>query len=95
KMPLTGSKNSMRPESAPLESYDALTAYAGFSLVLSRSASDLPPGDRAEVLSKAIKLREIVLTVDPLSFQPDALATDWMWPESALEDWRSLLMTRE
>ncbi len=95
KMPLTGAKNSTTPESAPLESYDALTAYAGFSLILSRSASDLPPGDRAEVLNKAIKLRKIVLNADPLSFQPDALATDWMWPESALEDWRSLLMTRE
>jgi tetratricopeptide (TPR) repeat protein len=95
KMPLTGAKNSTNPESAPLESYDALTAYAGFSLILSRSASELPPGDRAEVLSKAIKLRKIVLNADPLSFQPDALATDWMWPESALEDWRSLLMTRE
>ena len=95
KMPLVGAKNSTTPETAPLESYDALTAYAGFSLILSRSASNLPPGDRAEVLSKAIKLRKIVLNADPLSFQPDALATDWMWPESALEDWRSLLMTRE
>ncbi len=95
KMPLTGAKNSMRPESTPLESYDALTAYAGLSLVLSRSASALAPGDRAQVLNKAIKLRKIVLNADPLSFQPDALATDWMWPESALEDWRSLLMARE
>lgn len=95
KMPLTGAKNSMRAETTPLESYDALTAYAGFSLVLSRAASNLPPGDRAEVLGKAIKLRKIVLNADPLSFQPDALATHWMWPESALEDWRSLLMARE
>ncbi|MGL5194199.1 MAG: CHAT domain-containing protein, partial [Chroococcales cyanobacterium] len=95
KMPLTGAKNSTTPESAPLESYDALTAYAGFSLVLSRSASALAPAEQAQVLSKAIKLRKIVLNADPLSFQPDALATDWMWPESALEDWRSLLMTRE
>ncbi len=95
KMPLMGAKNSTIPESTPLESYDALTAYAGFSLVMSRSVSNLPPGDRTQVLSKAIKLRKIVLSVDPLAFQPDALARQWMWPEAALEDWRSLLMERE
>lgn len=95
KMPVSESPNSTTPQPSPLESADALNAYAGFALVLMRSLPQLPESDRPARLSKAIKLREMVLSVDSLRFQPDALAANWMWPESAVEDWRSLLLVKE
>jgi hypothetical protein len=31
------------------------------------------------------------LTNDPVNFQADALAKNWLWSEQAIADWRTLL----
>lgn len=70
---------------------EALTSYAGWALTLAKSAQTQPPDKRASLMDQAIKLRQRVLTADPINFQPDALGKNWMWSEAAIKDWRSLL----
>lgn len=70
---------------------EALTSYAGWALTLAKSAQTQPPDKRASLMSQAVKLRQRVLTADPINFQPDALGKNWMWSEAAIKDWRSLL----
>ncbi|MEB3827828.1 CHAT domain-containing protein [Phormidium sp. CCY1219] len=100
KMPATGWKSTAEDNSgglstaaqpAPLESEEALTAYAGLALVLQKRLPELPEGDRNALLGKARKQQEMVLSADPLNFQPEALGKNWLWPEGAIQDWRSLM----
>lgn len=70
---------------------DQLNAYAGLALVLSKSAKNQPTDKQAKLLSEAIKLRQQVLTDDPVNFQPDKLSKTWLWTEKTIQDWRSLL----
>lgn len=70
---------------------EALNAYAGLALVLSKSAQNQPTETRAKLLSEAIKLRQKVLTNDPVNFQPQTLSKNWLWTEKAIQDWRTIL----
>lgn len=70
---------------------DQLNAYAGLALVLTKSAENQPNDKQAKLLSEAIKLRQQVLTDDPVNFQPEKLSKTWLWTEKAIQDWRSLL----
>lgn len=79
---------------APPVTRDALTAYAGMALVMARTAKNQPVEQRSRLLSEAAKLRQKVLTEDAVNFQPDALSTQWMWNEVAIQDWRSLLQQK-
>jgi tetratricopeptide (TPR) repeat protein len=69
----------------------ALTAYAGLALVAAKSSTNQPPTQQANLQTEAIKLRQKVLTDDPIAFQPEELAKNWMWSETAIRDWRSIL----
>ena len=68
-----------------------LTAYAGLALVAAKSAANQPPSQQANLQNEAIKLRQTVLADDPVSFQPEELAKNWLWSETAIKDWRSTL----
>ncbi|AFZ23597.1 hypothetical protein Cylst_1306 [Cylindrospermum stagnale PCC 7417] len=71
---------------------DALTSYAGLAIGLYKSANNQPVATkRAQYISEAIKLRQMVLKDDPVDFQVDKLAHNWLWTEKAISDWRSLL----
>lgn len=70
---------------------DQLNAYAGLALVLTKSAENQPTDKQAKLLSEAIKLRQQVLTDDPVNFQPEKLSKTWLWTEKTTQDWRSLL----
>ncbi|MEH1832490.1 MAG: cell division protein HetF [Nostoc sp.] len=70
---------------------DALTSYAGLALGLYKSALSQSNGKQAQYLNEAIKLRQMVVKSDPVNFQVDKLAKNWLWTEKAIEDWRSLL----
>lgn len=73
-------------------SKDALTAYAGLALGLYRSASDQPGiNKQKQYLNEAIKLRQLVISNDPVNFQINQLSQNWLWTEQAIADWRSLL----
>ncbi|MEH1909110.1 MAG: cell division protein HetF [Nostoc sp.] len=73
---------------------DALTSYAGLALGLYKSALSQPNGKQTQYLNEAIKLRQLVLKSDPVNFQVDKLAKNWLWTEKAIEDWRSLLQEK-
>lgn len=84
-------QTSGREQSVSTSTKSMLTAYAGIALTLMKSAQEQLPSQRASVLSEAIRLRQKILTDDPVHFQPDALAKDWMWSEQAIQDWQTLL----
>jgi hypothetical protein len=74
-----------------LDHPDALTAYAGLALVMMKSSEGVSPEEKNVLLSKATKQRKMVMKLAANDFQPDALAKNWMWPESAISDWQKLL----
>ncbi len=70
-----------------------LNIYAGLALGTWKSAQQ-PTTNPASLLSTSRQMREVVMTNDPVNFQPDALSkSNWLWTEKAIEDWRSLLAT--
>ncbi|MEH2410556.1 cell division protein HetF [Nostoc sp.] len=73
---------------------DALTSYAGLALGLYKSALSQPNGKQTQYLNEAIKLRQTVIESDPVNFQVDKLAKNWLWTEKAIADWRSLLQEK-
>nr|WP_199339346.1 cell division protein HetF [Nostoc sp. FACHB-892] len=73
---------------------DALTSYAGLALGLYKSALTQSSGKQTQYLNEAIKLRQMVLKADPVSFQVDELGKNWLWTEKAIADWRSLLQEK-
>jgi CHAT domain len=74
---------------------DALTSYAGLALGLYKSALSQSSGKQTQYLNEAIKLRQMVLKSDPVNFQVDKLAKNWLWTEQAIADWRSLLQEKD
>ncbi|MDF0553083.1 CHAT domain-containing protein [Kamptonema sp. UHCC 0994] len=73
-------------------SEEALTAYAGLGLVRMQQAREqgLSPQQRTDLLHEAGRLREQVMAGDAESFQPTSLSQNWLWPQKAIGDWRSL-----
>jgi hypothetical protein len=82
------------PDSKTAVPQDALTSYAGLALGLYKSALNQSSGKQTQYLNEAIKLRQMVLKSDPVNFQIDKLAKNWLWTEKAIEDWRSLLQEK-
>ncbi|MBZ8182869.1 CHAT domain-containing protein [Oscillatoria salina] len=83
-----------QPEiTANLPPEERLNPYAGLALGLWKLAEN-QSGNQQEFLDdKAIKLRQKVITEAPEQFRPEALASNWMWLESAIADWQELLKT--
>ena len=81
----------IRPSSKQKLSEDALKAYAGLALGFYKAASSQPSGKREQYLNEAIKMRDTVLDHDPLAFQVDELAKNWLWTDQAIEDWQAIL----
>jgi len=73
---------------------DDLNIYAGLALGTWKSAQKPTTPNRASLLSKALNMRQYVMTNDPVKFQPDALLKNWLWTEKAIQDWRSLLVAK-
>jgi hypothetical protein len=73
---------------------EMLTTYAGLALGMWKSAQQLPAEQRSRLLNESLKLRQKVMTDDPVNFQSDALSKNWLWSEKAIQDWRSLLAVR-
>ncbi|MEH2075191.1 MAG: cell division protein HetF [Nostoc sp.] len=82
------------PDSKTAVPQDALTSYAGLALGLYKSALNQSSGKQTQYLNEAIKLRQMVLKSDPVNFQVDKLAKNWLWTEKAIADWRSLLQEK-
>jgi hypothetical protein len=58
---------------------------------LHQSAQKQPATKRANLLSESRKLRQKVLSDDPINFGPEALSKNWLWSQKTIQDWRSLL----
>ena len=88
-----GTGSGPKSSNAPV-SQDLLTASLGMALTYLKSAEAQSPPSRTILLSKAIELRQKVLTLDPVNSQPDAVLKNWIWLETTVQDWRSLLATK-
>ncbi len=76
-------------------SQDILNTYAGLSLGLYQLANTVPDDRKSKLLNESLRLRQKVMRDDRLGFQPDELNKNWMWPEKAIKDWRSLLQIQQ
>ncbi|MCC5616587.1 CHAT domain-containing protein [Nostoc sp. CHAB 5836] len=81
------------PLEATVSQY-ALTSYAGLAIGLYKSAPNQPATKQAEYIKEARKQCQMVLKNDPVNFQVDKLAKNWLWTEQAIADWRSLLQEK-
>ncbi|MBK1986467.1 CHAT domain-containing protein [Sphaerospermopsis aphanizomenoides BCCUSP55] len=80
----TSNKNGILPS-------EALTSYAGLALGLYKSVNNQPANKQTQYMNEAIKLRQLVIQNDPVSFTVDKLSQNWLWTDQAIADWRSLL----
>jgi hypothetical protein len=87
---------SIKPVAINTElSEEALTSYAGLALGLYKSAYNQPgTSKQKQYLNEAIKLRQMVITNQPVNFQINELSKNWLWSEKAIADWRSLLQAK-
>lgn len=65
------------------------TACAVSALILMQ-LGELNPSQQAEFVNKARDLYEQVQSADPANFQSQALSTNWLWTEAAIQEWQSL-----
>ncbi|MBW4540532.1 MAG: CHAT domain-containing protein [Myxacorys chilensis ATA2-1-KO14] len=73
---------------------DEMTAYAGIALAYMKAANQQPPKQQASLKRQAIILRNRILRQTPTEFQPNALAKNWLWTESAIAEWKALLAAK-
>ncbi|QSJ19323.1 CHAT domain-containing protein [Nostoc sp. UHCC 0702] len=73
---------------------DGLTSYAGLAIGLYKAALNQSGSKQTQYLNEAIKLRQTVITGDPVNFQVNKLSNNWLWTEKAIADWRSLLQEK-
>ena len=81
-------------EKQPKLPQEALNTYAGLALGLRQLAQNKSGEQKTILLNKALKLRQQVMSQDPVNFQADSLTKNWMWSEEAIKDWKSLLPTQ-
>lgn len=74
---------------------ETLNIYAGLALGLRKSAQNQPADKRSKLLTESQKMRQKVVTDNPIDFQPDNLSKNWLWTEKAIQDWRSLLQQKD
>ncbi|MCU0517262.1 MAG: CHAT domain-containing protein [Oscillatoria sp. Prado101] len=88
--PAPDEKQLLAPATLSVTSQDILTAYAGLGLVRLKSARNKPEAEKKILLSKALKLQQMVMDRDPVSFQLPTLDSNWIWSPQAIADWQSL-----
>ncbi len=91
----SASAESSNGDKATTLSPATLNAYAGLALTLAKAAQNQPPEQQANLRSKAAKLYKMVLLEDPVRFQPDALAKDWLWTEAMIREWQAIAKLEE
>ena len=70
---------------------NTLTTYAGLALGLKELAKTQPDDKRTKLLDESKKLRQKVMTDDPVNFQPEALSKNWLWSEKIIQDWQKAI----
>jgi hypothetical protein len=69
-----------------------LTTYAGLALGLRKLAADQSGEQERLLINKSLNLRQKVMSEDPVKFQVNALAKNWLWSESMIQDWQELII---
>ena len=70
---------------------DALTAYAGIALALAQLAGERPTFDQSvDLMSKVVKIQQVIRNSDPSMFDPDNLRNNWLWTDSTIVEWELL-----
>ncbi|MBM0740386.1 CHAT domain-containing protein [Phormidium sp. CLA17] len=82
------------PALNPVPNRETLQSYAGLALVSLKLADNQPPEKQAAARSVAMKLRQKIVTADPVNFTPAALRLTWMWSEKTIQDWELVLATK-
>lgn len=72
-----------------------LNAYAGLALTLAKAAQNESPDQQANLRSKAAKLYQMVMLEDPVRFQADALAKNWLWTETMIREWQAIAQLKD
>lgn len=72
---------------------DVLTAHAGLALVARKKADQQAPNSPEQATQQAEMRRNLatVLSQDRVNFQPDRLQQNWLWLDSAIQDWQMIL----
>lgn len=89
--PLPGDRSNPSPTVNPTPNPETLQSYAGLALASLKLADKQPLEKQAAGRSVALKLRQKVITADPVNFTPAALGLNWMWSEKTIQDWERLL----
>ncbi len=76
---------------------EVLTAHAGLALVARKKADQFTPNSAEQATQYAEMQRnlEIVLSQDKVNFQPDRLQQNWLWLDSAIQDWQAVLASHK
>ncbi len=68
----------------------ALNAYAGIVIAsLSLSEIDTDPAQKEQLLEQAASAYQKVISEAPTDFNANALGSNWLWLESAIQDWQA------
>jgi len=73
---------------------DALTAYAGIALALAQLSANPSPDQPANLLSKALKIQQMVMLNGQGEFEADRLEMSWIWTDAMVREWRLLSQLR-
>jgi len=82
---------SANPAVNPPPNWETLQSYAGLALASLKLAEKQPLEKQAAARSVAMKLRQRIITADPVNFASPALRLNWMWSEKTIQDWDLLL----
>ena len=69
---------------------NTLTTYAGVALGLWKTSTDPNASQQGDLLSKAVKIYQMVQTSEPKNFQPAQLSQNWLWTDATIQDWKTL-----
>ncbi|NJR67077.1 MAG: CHAT domain-containing protein, partial [Leptolyngbyaceae cyanobacterium CRU_2_3] len=83
-------KVSSLPTPADQSIADLNTSYAGVALAIRQISAQEAPDRQDRISDKANKLYRMVLNSSPENFSPTALEKNWMWNETAIQDWQKL-----
>lgn len=75
---------------------ESANVRAGLALVLmKKAAQDSSTAKATQLQNEAIAQRQTVLIAAPVSFSsPNALSPNWLWTQTAIRDWQTLLQLR-
>jgi tetratricopeptide (TPR) repeat protein len=79
-------------QTQPAVNRETLTAWAGQALANEKFAERQADAAKQNALrAEVLRLRQRVLDNDPINFTPEQLSLQWMWSETAIQDWEKLL----